>query len=486
MNRRELLKSGLLAGIGGILTGSAPAYLNSKTSNGKYKNIIFYAYDGLTWEDIGTTRIYKRRHSEEPVHFERLMKEGVSGSMDSSALTSIVTDSAAATTAWATGRKIVSGALSMYPDDRKLDTILHLAKNKGMATGVISTTRVTHATPAGWYAQIDWRREEETIAGQLLDFAPDVIIGGGNSRFDPSLRSDGEDYYAKFADAGYTVIKDADRLEANNADKVMGIFSDGHIPYAIDRKFQGVEGPTLKEMTRAGLEALEGSDQGFVVQIEAGRVDHANHANDPGGALYELLEADETLGYLLDFVDQNPDTLLLMASDHGTGSGAVYGVGERYRASSRMFDKINRHRASFDFMLDQMDENTSVSEIREIVENGTGYRMKTEQGELMSKALAGEFVMPDAQSHARQPRNTLAHCLIAGTYDEPETLNMGYVSGQHLAGPVPAALYGNHHKSGTLGMIDNTDLYYFMTEALGIDHKNPEMKAEDAMQYFEH
>lgn len=88
-----------------------------------------------------------------------------------------------------------------------------------------------------------------------------------------------------------------------------------------------VAAPSLAEMTRRGLEVLSGYANGFVVQVEAGRIDHANHGNDSGGALWDILAADEALEVMLDFVDRTPNTLLILASDHGTGSGAVYGVG---------------------------------------------------------------------------------------------------------------------------------------------------------------
>lgn len=480
MKRNEFLKTSLAAGIGALL----PWQKATSPVIGKAKNIIFFAYDGFSWEDFSAAQHYSARNFGKPLHLEKLFKTGSAGSMQSHSLTSMVTDSSAATTTWATGRKIVNGSLSAYPDGEKLTTILELAKAKGKATGIVSTTRVTHATPAGWIAKHVNRRAEEEIAEQFAEFKADVMIGGGTEAFDPSIRSDVKDLYKPFVDHGYQVVKDVSKLDSISSDKVLATLHESHIPYEIDRRFRGVEAPTLHQMASKGVEILDGASNGFVLHIEAGRIDHANHRNDAGAAMWEIIAADETLGMLMEYVDERPGTLLIMSSDHGTGGGSVYGVGERYRASSDIHDLISNRTASFPWILKQLGENPAESLIRDLLYDTTKTRLDKNDIIMLQKAIVGEIEMPDPAAYPRQPIATLAYILKGGTNDNPTHLNVNYGTTQHTAGAVPAALYGNGVETKPFGLIDNTDFFYWMTDALGINFQNREMSAKQALEFY--
>ena len=484
MKRKDFLKTGVAAGLGAIL----PFSRNSSTPSpyiGKARNIIFFAYDGFTWEDFTSAQHFSHRNFGKPLHLEKLFKTGSAGSMQSHSLTSMVTDSAAATSAWATGRKIVNGSLSIFPDGQELTTILELAKAAGKATGIVSNTTITHATPAGWISKQINRRDEENIAEEYAVFKADVMIGGGIEAFDQNLRSDGSDLYKPFADAGYSVITDRESFAGVQADKLLATFNEGHVPYEIDRRFRAANAPTLHEMAKKGVEILDGSNNGFVLHIESGRIDHANHRNDAGAALWEILAADETLGMLMDYVDRSPETLLIMASDHGTGGGSVYGVGERYRSSSEIHDLLNKRTASFPWIMEQLGENPSEAFIKELLEETTGVLVSSANARLLQEAIFGEIRMPDFAAYPRQPIATLGYALKGGTNDEPTHLNINYTTTQHTAGAVPAALYGNGLETKPFGLIDNTDLFYWMTAAMGIDYQNPEMSPEKAASFYE-
>lgn len=451
---------------------------------GKARNIIFFAYDGFSWEDYSSAQHYSLRNFGRPLHLHKLFKTGSAGSMESHSLTSMVTDSSAATTTWATGQKIVNGSLSVYPDGEKLTTILELAKAAGKATGIISTTRITHATPAGWIAKHINRRAEEEIAEQLVEFKADVMIGGGIRAFDPNQRSDGKDLYKPLLDSGYSIITKPEELEMLTGSKVLATLHNSHIPYEIDRKFRNEAAPSLKEMTRKGVQVLDGANNGFVLLVEAGRIDHANHRNDAGASLWETLAADETLGFLMDYTDRTPGTVLIMASDHGTGGASVYGVGERYRASSNIHDFLNRRTASFDWVMEQLGENPSESHIKDVLENATKIRISAGQAVMMKNAVSGNITMPDPAAYPRQPIATLAYILKGGTNEDPTRLNINFGTTQHTAGAVPAAVYGNKVEVKPFGIVDNTDFFYWMTESLGIDFQNPKMSPEKALEYY--
>jgi alkaline phosphatase len=493
MKRRDLLKGGAAAVAAGVvpwLGGCAPA---SATTNGpapadripvgRARNVIFYAYDGLTYEDLATARYYAQRHMDgRMLEIERLMRRGSSGSMLPHSLTAVVTDSAAATTAWSTGRKVVNGALSMYPGEQPLTHILDLAKDDGRATGLITTTRLTHATPAGWASKVPDRGMENEIAAQYLDFGPDVLLGGGARFFDPAGRDDGRDLFGEFRQRGYSILRTADELRTSNGSRLLGAFTADHLPYEVDRRFQGVEAPSLADMVRRGLDVLNGNPRGFVVQVEAGRIDHANHGNDPGGALWDILAADEALSAMVEWVDRNPDTVLILASDHGTGSGAVFGTGPGYLRSSPAFDRIDRYRASYEHVLRTIGENPPPDRLRRAVREFFGVTMSDQQLRQASDVMERRLAPAHPLAHRSNPGNAFHWLLTAGNEAEPEALNLNYATGAHTAGPVPVLVYGAGTTAAGLGVVDNTELFGWMLHALGIRFENPMLTEAEALR----
>jgi alkaline phosphatase len=487
MDRREWLKTGAVVGaglLGGGVVSPARAFSLDPSFRPGARNVIFFAWDGLTWEDMGTARYYRMRRGEPPLRMERLLDSGASGSMLVHSLTSVVTDSSAASSAWSTGRKIVNQAVSEYPDGTRLATILELARDRGLATGLITTTRMTHATPAGWLAHVPHRDMEDEIAVQYLEARPDVLLGGGSVHFDPQVRIDGRDLFQEFRDAGYQVIRTAEELPGASGSRLLGIFTPGHVAYEIDRVRQGEASPSLAQMTRKGLEVLEGFDQGFVVQIEAGRVDHANHENDPGGALHDILAGDEALEVVLDFADRRGDTLVIVGSDHGTGSGVVYGTGSGYRGSSQAFDRIDLQRASYRHFLRAMGPGASPNRVREGARDLLGVELSDERADLVARVLSREVRLGNLRAHRDQPYNGLHQAL---TDDSPRVpgLNVNYATGQHTSGPVPLAFYGVGVEARGLGIVDNTELFGVMLWALGLSHENPVMTEEEALRIQE-
>ena len=488
MDRREWLKTGAAAGAG-ILAGALPeagavpgpgAASLARALQGRVRSVIFFAYDGLTWEDVATARYYRMRRGEEPLVLERLLDTGASGSMLVHSLTSVVTDSSAASAAWSTGRKIVNEAVSQFPDGTPLATILELARDRGLATGLITTTRMTHATPACWFARTEHRNQEDEIAAQYLESGCNVFLGGGSVHFDPAIRSDGRDLFREFADRGYQVIRTAAEVDDAAGSRILGIFTRDHLAYEVDRVRQGAPSPSLAQITRKGLQILDGADRGFVVQIEAGRVDHANHQNDPGAALHDMLAGDEALEVVLDYADRNPGTLVIVTSDHGTGSGAVYGTGAGYRGSSEAFDRIDLQRASYQYFMRAMGARPPADRVHDGIREILGLEVSRERAELVARVLAREVRLGNERAHRDQPYNGIHQAL---TDDHPRNpgLNLNYATGQHTAGPVPLAFYGPGIRDRGLGIVDNTELFDVMAEALEISHRNPLMTEEEAL-----
>jgi alkaline phosphatase len=297
MKRRDLIKAGVMAGAAAALSAQAQSALSNQPGIlARARNLIFFAYDGMGWEDYAIAQFYSRRVLGKPLALERFLATGVSGLQNTNSLTSFVTESSAAGNAWSTGVKTVNGGLAIHADGRKLTPIFALAKQQGKAVGLVSTATITHATPASFVVSNPDRNAEEQIAEQYLDFGAEVYLGGGTRFFDPAVRRDKKDMYAAFAAKGYGVVKNPRELEASNASKLLGVFSSSHVPYEADRRFQGVDVPSLAQMTRAALPRLAAHSKGFVLQVEAARIDHANHLNDPAGTLWDILAADEAPG----------------------------------------------------------------------------------------------------------------------------------------------------------------------------------------------
>jgi len=488
MKRRDFLTHSGLVGMGAALTSrfGAAQSIHPQPPVGSARNIIFYVYDGFSWEDLAVARHFMHRSQGKALALERLLTLGRAGSMFTHSLTSIITDSAAASTAFGTGRKTANGNIGVFPDGRKLTTILEVAKGQGKATGLITTARVTHATPAGCSVHVENRDDEDEIAAQYLELQPDVILGGGARHFGSATRGDGRDLYGEFAAKGYSVVKTVDEMGAFKGSRVLGTFSNSHMPYEIDRRYQGVEGPSLADMTRKGLDLLSAASRGFVVQVEAGRIDHANHNNDPGAMLWDVLAADEALQNILEFTDRNPGTLLILGADHGTGGGAIYGIGSEYQRSSTSFDRIGSRKASYEYILDQLGESPKASDIAEAAGTYLGLNLKPEKASIIADAIQGHPRIANIAAYHEQPANSLASVVAGGmNFDDPDNLNIQYSAGQHTAGPVPVAVYGAGTTAAQLGLVDITQIYPWMTGALGVDHENPVMSEAEALSILE-
>lgn len=505
MNRRDWLKTGFFAGAAGMiggLSGCAPAVAGQRlppgslTLNGlnpvtrRVRNVIFLVYDGTGYEDASAAGIFSRRLLSRPLLFDQFLTEGAAGSMRTHSLTSIVTDSSAASTAWATGRKILNSAASIYPDGTPLTTILELAKGRGMGTGLVTTTRITHATPAAWVAKVQSRDLEQEIALQYLNMGPDVLLGGAQGPFEAASREDGRDLFGEFRDRGYEILRTADDLARSTGSRLLGTFTPGmdHMPFEVDRRFQGHPAPSLADLTRKALEVLSGSDRGFVLQVEAGRIDLANHYNDPGGMIWDWIAADEALGAVKDFVDRDGETLLIFAPDHETGGSVVYGFGPWYQRSTQAFGTLEQRRSSHEWVFGNvLPRQPSASEVRDAVAGYLGLAVTEAQAEDIVTALTARPLPLAARrghfnAHGTQPDNTLGQILSTSPDRQPDRPNIAYATGQHTAGLVPVVLYGGMVPRGNLGVIDNTELFGVMTKSLGIDFENPSMTEEQALE----
>ncbi|KAK3817306.1 MAG: alkaline phosphatase [Benniella sp.] len=285
-------------------------------------------------------RQYKKNYTAEEAVTS--LDEILIGASRTRSSNSLVTDSAAGATAFSCALKTYNAAVGVDPEGIPCGTVLEAAKEMNMFTGLVVTSRVTHATPASFSAHVVHRDMEADIAvHQIGDYAlgrrVDLLLGGGRCFFLPnttegSCRQDDRDLIKESKSFGWeNVIFNRQQLEdmmQKNEDALplplLGLFHLDHMSYEVDRKRRfSAEEPPLNKMTEAALKTLktnaQASGQGFFLMIEGSKIDLASHSNDPVAHLHEILEYHRTIRVVRNFLKENPDTVMISTSDHETG-----------------------------------------------------------------------------------------------------------------------------------------------------------------------
>lgn len=352
-----------LTGGAGILPGQTqnpPPSYTPGTGPAHAKNVILMIGDGMGSAELTAARWERAdgdltAYSPTSLAMDRL---DYSGRVTTLAADSPVTDSAAAISALLTGAKTNRGVIGLdattvkgASDGPRLTNIAEMAMAKGRATGVITTSRVTDATPAGTYAHVNDRDDEVLIADQLIASGIDVALGGGYRSFingtseDPwgkeGRRTDGRDLIAVARSQGYTVVTSASELGAAPVapgTRVLGLFDTSTMEYESGR--DETKQPGLSEMTAKAVDLLATDPDGFFLLVEGGLIDHAASDRDYEDAVGETLAFDDAVKTALDFADAHPDTLVIVTADHETGGlilqGSGHGVGGIFASGSRI------------------------------------------------------------------------------------------------------------------------------------------------------
>ncbi|MFN3505650.1 MAG: alkaline phosphatase [Caldimicrobium sp.] len=499
LRRRDFIK---VSSLGALSLMLPEELLNIKFPNSKGRGLIFIVGDGMPLGVIRAmhefrTRVLKERTSNFYTLMER--RDVLGGYVGTKSLSSIVTDSAPASVAWATGSKTANRMLACLPDGRLLKTIMELLKELGYSCGLVTTTRITHATPAAWVSHQRNRDAEDDIALEYLNFKPEVLLGGGNRHFDPLLRKDGRDLYQEFANAGFDIVRNRRDLLSNkilsSKKSLLGVFNDSHLSYYIDRTKDpslGERQPTLPEMTAVALHKLSQNPKGFILQVEAGRIDHANHSNDAFSALMDTYELDQTLGVIMKYLQVNPNTLVIVTSDHGNSGWGINGTGPEYNHSTDALLKYANIKASFEVIKKQIKGKTP-QEIKEIFEHYTTFTLTDWEAEEIYKSMQvgyqpypGDFLyMPDALLG-----RALAHSVYEKGNPNPKIRrgNVGFTSTNHTAEDQIFLVFGKitHGIRSFLQkpFIDNTDFFKVMCKYFEIKYENPKMTEEDAKPFI--
>lgn len=410
----------------------------------------------------------------------------VSGMMNVRSLNSLVTDSAASASAWGSGSRVVNGAVNVLPDGRELKPLFELFGSVGWKRGLVTTTELTHATPAGFIANVTKRSDAAAIAVQMFERRVDVLLGGGGLYFSPKGRNDQRDLHSEFVRAGYHVMKNGRDLDNAPTDKEwFGTFAPSHLPFTLDRMTDGNDAgiPTLAEMARAALRKLE-REEHFILQVEGGRVDQAAHLNDAAGTFREMIAFDEALEVCLAFKEKHPETLLVVTTDHGTGNPGLNGTGKKYDRSTGLFENLTRMKHTHEWMLRRI-YGLPAADYQDLLEDDVAYES------LVSPKVLREIVETATELEMNDRQAAELHDFFAGMgnalYDMANNgefqlaqfvasrVGVSWTSLAHTSDFVPILAMGpGAERFG--GFIQNTDVFRNYTQLARIDFQNPSMR----------
>jgi alkaline phosphatase len=467
MRRRDFLRSAGMVGVGGSMAGcfsfKTKAWEKYLLKNGAIKNIIFLVSDGMSsgtlqMADLLSVRKYGKNSNWINLYKQNAVSRGL---MDMASLNSAITDSAAASSAWGGGHRVKNGSLNIGPNGEEYMPILQKFKSVGKAVGCVTTVPITHATPAGFCINIKSRDRMETIAELYLDLEFDVMMGGGTEVFSAERRKDKQDLFKKYKESGYVVATEKAHLLGNiEMNKpLLGVFHESALPYALDHAQDNslIEKlPTLAEMTKVALNKLGRAENGFVLQVEGGQVDWAAHANDSAGLLYDQIAFDECIQLATDFADKNEGTMVIITTDHGNANpGLLYGSN-----SHDNFAKLFDFKASNKKILQSLSADTKQDELRDIFISMQNIEISKEHAEAILKPYL-KFTDQDKYDDNKLPYDYLA------TIQKSQT-NIGWAGQSHTGDYVEICVYGAG-KELLPAFILNTELHYFMLEAVGVE-----------------
>jgi alkaline phosphatase len=277
------------------------------------KNIILLIGDGM-----GVAQVTAAKVAFGELEMERLPYGGLATTFPEG---DFVTDSAASGTALATGQKTICGAISMTPADAIIKTALEYAEDNGMATGLVVTCSITHATPAVFATHIESRDREFEIAEQLAAGDVDVLFGGGAGYFTPTgmggMRTDHRDLLAGMRER-MTVVRDLESFHSmGDVGAAAFLYAEAHPGTADTRPV------ALSELTERAIDILSKDSDGFFMMVEGSQIDWACHENDKEYLLAEMADFDAAVGAALDFAERDGRTLVIVTADHETGGLAV-------------------------------------------------------------------------------------------------------------------------------------------------------------------
>lgn len=449
------------------------------------KNVILFVGDGMSLQAREIARILSKGMTEGKynglLEMEQMPHLAV---VTTSGYDSLVTDSANSASAYATGQKGKVNAMGTYTDstpdpfdDPKAENLIELAKRvRGMATGIVSTSNITDATPAAMVAHTRKRSEQNFIAETMLDEAhrPDVILGGGSRHFLPmqtpgSKRKDDKNVVEAFKKLGYSFSGTRSELVAtpDSTDKLLGLYQLDNMNVYIDRAMlkdpQVLGGfkdqPGLVEMTEKAIGALQKNPNGFFLMVEGACVDKQLHTMDWQRAAYDNIELDKAVGAARRFAEKNGDTLIVVVADHAHGASIT---GTYHELDGKIGREAVRTYAAAGFPTFED-------------KNGDGYPDNPDPDVTLAVQFANH---PDTNINYRFKSTPTSPAIMA----DGKAIANPKLQGEFYKGNIPANESQEVHSADDVllnaegpgadyfkGVLDNTEVFFGIVRALGLD-----------------
>lgn len=459
LSRRTFLRaSGLAvaaaAAPAGVVTASSLSTSSGRTSRRAPRNVIFMAADGMSTGTLTLgSMVLREIHGERSAWLDLLATPGARRALATThSADAWVTDSAAGGCAWGIGAHINNGVINYTPDGGTLSPIGVRAKAHGLSLGLVTTTTVTHATPASFIANVPDRGMEGAIGEQIMERGVDVCFGGGARYFPEELLA------AHPGVTNHQTLPDLSTAAAGS--RHLGLFSDSHVPYGLDRDDSI---PSLGAMTSTALGHLAKNPEGFLLQVEGGRVDHAAHANDAGSLVVEQIEYERALRAAVEFTLGRDDTLLITTSDHGNANPGLTSYAKK---TDGALARLTGATQSFEGMWPELQEAGANNTLGELVARVSGgFEMSAED-----LAFLRTGIVDRARTDAYLGRSRSRACLLGSMLANYH--GVAFVSPNHTADMVEVAAIGPGAEL-LEPVIDNTDLHTIMQRVLGLPDAAP-------------
>ena len=435
----------LISKVGVLLLGSTLIFgsinpLTTKADEKKVKNVIYLIADGMS-DGILTAAKYYNDIQDGTLGNDKLAMDNIRcGFVKTSWANGPITDSAPAGTALSTGNKTNPGVVGLNSEGKPRATVLEAAELNGLSTGIISTSEITHATPAAFSSHVESRQDYNSIMKQQLYKDMEVVLGGGSLFFESTgggKRNDSKDLTEEIKALGYDYVTTKSEMNESNSDKIWGLFAEKNLAYDFDRVAEeNEEEPSLAEMTEKAIEVLEKDEDGFFLMIEGSKIDWASHANDPAGAIGDILAFDDAVQVALDYAKENQDTIVVVTTDHANSGFSIGNESTTSGYDDLTFEESIMQIKDFKLSAEKftsLAEGKSDEEVKELIKEYYGYTDITyEELEYAKNGQINEVMKIRAK--------------------------LGYTTGGHTGGDVYLGVYAPAGVEKLRGTVDNTEL----------------------------